>query len=161
MFRAALIAAIGSLAIGTAHPAFAADQTSADAAAAGTVALSAQAVTAPRVEQPLSWTYTAPVRSERPVALPLLYTSLAAAQVFDAYSTRQGLASGAREANPLMRGEGAAFWTMKAVGTAVPIIIAERMWKKNKAAAIVTMVLANSVMAVVAANNAQVLGRQR
>src|SRR5207245_7653859 len=40
----------------------------------------------------------------RPSALPALYVSLAAFHVFDAYSTRQGLARRAREANPLMQG---------------------------------------------------------
>jgi hypothetical protein len=115
---------------------------------------------APTVRQPLQLELTMSRPPDRPAALPALYLGLAATQVFDVYSTQHGLARGAREANPLMRG-GAAFWTMKAVGSAVPIVLAERMWKRNKVGAIVTMVLANGVMAAVAANNARVLGHQR
>ena len=161
MFRTAAIAALGALTIGAfAQPAFAADPADAagTAQAAPATTLSAPAVTAPRVQRPLM--LRPPVAPTRPAALPALYAGLMATEAFDAYSTRRGLADGARETNPLMQG-GAAFWTMKAVGTVVPIVIAERMWKKNKAGAIVTMVLANGVMAAVAANNARVLHAQR
>ena len=52
----------------------------------------------------------------RPAALPALYVSYAALQVFDVYSTRQALAQGAREANPLMAPvvrNRSAFWAVK------------------------------------------------
>lgn len=42
--------------------------------------------------------------TSRPIVLPVLYASYAALQAYDVYSTRQGLARGAREANPLMKG---------------------------------------------------------
>jgi hypothetical protein len=96
----------------------------------------------------------------RPRILPALYLSFAALQVFDAYSTRSGLASGAREANPLMAGisrNAAAFWTVKAASTAGSIWVAERLWKTNRVGAIVTMVVINGVAASVAARNAAVL----
>src|SRR5712692_6079024 len=55
--------------------------------------------------------------TKRPGVLPALYVSLAALQVFDAYSTSEGLARGAREANPVMQaivGNPALFWSVKA-----------------------------------------------
>jgi hypothetical protein len=85
-------------------------------------------------------------------------------QAFDAYSTTQGVARGAREANPVVRGMAAspgAVWGVKAATTALPILLTERLWRTNRTAAIVTMVLANSVAATVAANNARVLRQLR
>jgi len=99
----------------------------------------------------------------RPAALPALYVSLAALQIFDGVSTARGLALGAREANPLMAGASdhpIAFWATKAAATAVPMVLAERMWKRHRAGAIIVMALANGVVAAVAANNARVLARQ-
>ena len=100
------------------------------------------------------------VQEQRPAALPALYLSLAGLQAYDVYSTHAGLARGAAEANPLMApmaGETAGMIVIKAVSTATTIVIAERLWRTNKTAAILTMVVANGVMAAVAANNARVL----
>lgn len=158
MFRNGALLVLTSLALGVcSRPAAAADAPDAPPAA---IVLTATAVGASNVPRPFAAALVDHGRLQRPATLPVLYASLAAAQAFDAYSTHRGLAAGAREANPLARGGGAAFWTMKAVGTIVPIAIAERMWKTNKAAAIVTMVAANGVMAAIAANNARVLARQ-
>jgi hypothetical protein len=103
-------------------------------------------------------------RLSRPAALPVLYVSLSALQVFDVYSTRQALAHGAHEANPVMSGiagNPVAFTAVKAATAIIPMLIAERMWKTNRVAAILTMVAANSAMAIVAANNARVLQQVR
>ena len=100
----------------------------------------------------------------RPAALPALYASLAALSIYDGYTTSRGLSRGAQEANPIMRGvvgSPAAFWTMKAATSIGPMLVAERLWRRNRAAAIAVMVLANSLAAVVAANNAHVLGQLR
>ena len=100
----------------------------------------------------------------RPAALPTLYTSLAALQFYDGYSTLYGQSRGAREANPTMRwmaDSPARLWTVKAATTAVSIAIAERMWKRNRVGAIVTMAAVNGVAAVVAVHNTSVLRRQR
>jgi Domain of unknown function (DUF5658) len=100
----------------------------------------------------------------RPAALPVLYAGLAALQVFDMYSTRQALALGAHETNPAMQGIVAnpvAFAAVKVATAVIPMLIAERMWKTHRFAAIVTMVVANSAMAMVAANNARVLHQLR
>ncbi|HEY5618479.1 MAG TPA: DUF5658 family protein [Vicinamibacterales bacterium] len=102
----------------------------------------------------------------RPSVLPALYVSYAALQVFDIYSTRQALAQGASEANPLMQqvvGNQSAFWAVKASATLGTILAAEHLWKKknNKMAAIAVLVASNAVAAVVAARNASVLRSQR
>ena len=102
--------------------------------------------------------------NHRPAALPGLYASLAALQMFDGYSTQKALAGGAREANPAMKnvtGSRAAFWTIKAAMTVGPMLAAERLWKTNKVGAIAVMVATNGVMAAVAAHNAGVVKNQR
>ena len=101
-----------------------------------------------------------PMNTQRPAALPVLYGSLVGLQAYDLYSTHQGLSRGAQENNPLMQGvvgNSTAAIVTKAASTAVTIAIAERLWKTNKTAAIVTMIVANGVMGAVAANNARVL----
>lgn len=136
-----IAAAILSLTI-FALPAYAADDS--NAAAATTIAAPA------RIGQSLS----------RPNALPALYVSYAALQAFDVYSTKQALARGAREANPLMQGvvgNTGAMVALKAGVAVATIMSAERLWKTNKTAAIAVMVASNSVAAIVAARNARTL----
>jgi hypothetical protein len=80
------------------------------------------------------------------------------------YSTRQALARGAREANPLMQGvvgNTSAFVALKVGVGAASIVAAERLWKTNKPAAIGVMIAGNSVAAIVAARNARTLGQLR
>ncbi len=101
-------------------------------------------------------------KARRPAALPVLYVSLAGLQVYDAYSTTRGLSQGARELNPLMRGiagNSAALWTVKAATTASSILVAERLWKRNRTAAILTMLALNGVVASVATHNWATLRR--
>jgi hypothetical protein len=101
---------------------------------------------------------------QRPRALPALYASLAALQMFDVYSTRTAIAGGAHEANPVMKGvvgNSAMFWTVKAAATVGPMLAAERLWKKNKVAAIAVMAVSNGFMAAVAAHNTNVRNSQR
>lgn len=96
----------------------------------------------------------------RPVALPVLYVSLGALQAYDVYSTRQAMARGAREANPLMQDavtHAGTFMAVKAAVVVGTIVAAERLWKRNKAAAIGVLVASNGVAAIVAARNARVL----
>jgi len=100
----------------------------------------------------------------RPKTLPALYASYAALQAFDVYSTRQALARGAQEANPLMQGvvgHTGAFVAVKATVAVATIVAAERLWKTNKAAAIAVMVASNGVAAIVAARNARTLRQLR
>ena len=100
----------------------------------------------------------------RPAVLTGLYASYAALQAYDVYSTRQALARGAREANPLMQsvaGNTSTFVAIKVGVGAATIIAAERLWKTNKAAAIGAMIAGKSVAAIVAARNARTLGQLR
>ena len=59
-------------------------------------------------------------------------------------------------------GNSAALWAVKGGVTAVSIVVAERMWRRNhRAQAIATTIIANGLMAVVAARNATVVRQQR
>ena len=97
-------------------------------------------------------------RSElsRPAALPALYASLSAMHVWDVYSTRSALNAGAREANPAatrLAGNPASLLGLKAATTASTIFFAERMWKKNRAGAIVMLAAINGATAAVSVHN--------
>jgi len=113
-----------------------------------------QEATGPRIE------ITQP-QVTRPSALPAMYVSLAGLQAFDGYATIRGVRAGATEMNPLVGGlasQPAAFWTVKAVSTATTIYFAEQLWRQNRRGqAIMTMIVANAVMGVVAARNTSVL----
>jgi hypothetical protein len=99
-------------------------------------------------------------KPERPAALLSLYGSLIALQGLDIHSTRRGLASGAgRELNPAVRPvvrNSAAFIAVKASATAGVIWASEKMWKKNRKAAVIFTALVNAGMAAVVANNYRV-----
>jgi hypothetical protein len=100
----------------------------------------------------------------RPAGLTALYASYTALQAYDVYSTRQAMARGAREANPLMQGvvgNTGAFVAIKATVAVATIAAAEKLWKTNKPAAIGVMIAGNSVAAIVAARNARTLGQIR
>ena len=100
----------------------------------------------------------------RPAALTALYASYSALQAYDVYSTRQAMARGAQEANPLMQGvvgNTGAFVAVKATVAIATIAAAEKLWKTNKPAAIGVMIAGNSVAAIVAARNARTLGQIR
>ena len=98
------------------------------------------------------------VKAERPAALIPLYLSQAALQGADLYTTRRALDAGHIEANPFFKN--ASFGTMvgaKVAATAASIFIAEKLWKRNRYAAIGVMVITNIGMSAVVANNYRVL----
>jgi hypothetical protein len=101
----------------------------------------------------------------RPTMLPALYAGYAALQAYDIYSTQQALKRGATEANPLMQGvvgNSGAFVALKAGVAASTILAAEQLWKKDKkAAAIGVMVAATAVSSIVAGRNARTLRQLR
>ncbi len=125
------------------------------------------ALTAPVAQAADESTISLPVAAvpeKRPSILPLLYVSFAGLQAYDVYSTRAGLARGASELNPIVApagGDTMRMIALKAASAGTTIAIAEHLWHKNRTAALLTMVAANSVMAVVAANNARVLHQLR
>lgn len=161
MFRTAAVAIVTFSLSGL--PAFAADRDAEARSAATTTA----ATSTPALAGDVDWSLP-PVQfnrgTSRPATLPALYVSLAALNAFDAYSTLKGVPRGAHEMNPLVRsaaGKPAAFWALKAGTTVLPMMAAERMWKKNRVGAVVMMAVANGVAIAVAANNAKVLRNQR
>ena len=98
------------------------------------------------------------VKAERPAALMPLYLSQAALQGADLYTTRRALNAGHIEANPMFKN--ASFGTMvgaKVAATAASIYISEKLWKRNRYAAIGVMVITNIAMSAVVANNYRVL----
>lgn len=127
-------------------------------------AATADVTSAPPVAN-IDWAFSPTLDApKRGGLLPALYVGLAGLNVYDAYSTSNGLSSGAREANPMMKGiagNSAALWAVKGGVTAASIAVAERLWRHNRrAAAITTMVISNGMMAIVAANNARAIGRR-
>ena len=96
------------------------------------------------------------VPARRPRALPALYASFGAFQVLDAATTIRALDRGAVEANPVVgaiASNRGALMAVKAASFASTVYLTERLWKKNRLAAVVTMVAANSAYAVIVAHN--------
>ena len=94
--------------------------------------------------------------TERPKALVPLYASFGALQVMDMHSTWTALDSGAVEANPLMKGVAGnrlGLVAVKGAGAAAVIAVSERLYKKNRTAAVLLMVASNSAMACVVEHN--------
>lgn len=76
-----------------------------------------------------------------------------ALQALDMYSTIVARNKGAREVNPLMNTGYTQATALKAVMTATTLLGVKQLEKKNKKAAIVTMVAMNAVSAAVVATN--------
>jgi hypothetical protein len=92
----------------------------------------------------------------RPGTLVGLYSSLAVLNALDVYSTMRAVENGAREVNPLVAptaGSPGVSLAIKAGTTATTIYFAEKLWKRNRAAAIVTMVAVNAGTAAIVARN--------
>lgn len=110
----------------------------------------------PNVEIIRDRSYRSEFKARRPVALPVLYVTLGTLQAFDVYTTAKVLGGGGIERNPLIgpvTGNTAALAAVKAGSTAATIFFAERLWRRNKAAAIAAMVVTNGIMVTVVANN--------
>lgn len=97
----------------------------------------------------------------RPSVLVPLYVGLAGLQAYDGWATIDGVRGGATETNPLVGGLAShpvAFWSIKAVSTVASIYGAETLWRTHhRGQAIALLVVANGVMAAVAARDASVL----
>ena len=94
-------------------------------------------------------------------ALRSLYASTAIMQGLDVHSTMAVLKHGGGEANPIMGGlvkNKAAFIGVKAGVAAGTILAARQIGKRNKVAAIVTLVAINSAYAFVVQHNYRVAG---
>jgi hypothetical protein len=102
------------------------------------------------------------VNRDRPAPLVPLYVSFAALQALDVHSTLTALDAGRREANPMIRstlGNPAGLFLLKAGTAAGVVLITERLWRRNRTAAVVMMIALNSAYATMAANNYR-LGQQ-
>ena len=102
---------------------------------------------------------------QRPPVLPAMYAAQIALQALDVHSTYSAIDKGAQEANPLMKGvveNKGAMLAVKAGVAAGTIFLAEKMWKRgSRTGAIVTMLVVNSVTAMVVANNYKVASNLR
>jgi len=94
--------------------------------------------------------------------LTSLYASTAIMQALDVHSSLTAFKAGAVEANPLMQGvtgNRAAFIAVKAGVAASSIMAARHLAKRNKIAAIATLVAVNSAYAYVVNHNYRVARR--
>ena len=117
----------------------------------------APSTAAPLVEQ-------AAPPAHRPSALVPLYVSFATLQGLDIHSTLRAAEFGGREANPIvggMLGSPAAFVAAKVGMTASIYFVSERLWKRHKTAAVLTMIALNSTYGAVVAHNYAVEARAR
>lgn len=104
-----------------------------------------------------------PDRDARRAVLSSLHAVTGVVQTYDGMLTMRVLRAGGVEANPLMkpvtRNEGAMLGVKIAAAVAT-VIGTETLWHDNhRVAAIVTSIVANSAMAMIARHNAQVLAR--
>lgn len=94
-------------------------------------------------------------------AVKALYGSYGVMQGLDMYSTIVARQRGAVEANPLMKTGFTRAAGFKALMGASTMLAVKAIEKKNKKAAIITMIALNSVTAVVVANNVRNARRLR
>ncbi len=105
---------------------------------------------------PASLVRVEPPPAKRPMILPALYASLGAVQAWDVYSTSAALKAGAIERNPLVApiaGNSGGMIALKLGTAATTVFFAERLWKKNRVAAIVMMASINGATAAIAMRN--------
>ena len=103
-----------------------------------------------------------PAAPQRPPALVPLYVSFAALQGLDIHSTLRATEFGGREANPIvggMLGSPAAFVAAKVGMTTGVYLLTERLWKRHKTAAVLTMIALNSTYGALVAHNYAVEAR--
>jgi len=161
MLRTAVVAFF--ITWGSVIPAAAADTL--DAPTAVTSMPAAESALASDVDWSLPAVHFGAVERSRGPVLAALYAGLGALNTFDVVSTSKAVSRGAKEVNPLMRSiaaRPAAMWAVKGGVTAATIFTAERLWRNNrKAQAILMMVGSNAVMTAVAFRNASVIRQQR
>ena len=96
------------------------------------------------------------LKRDRPAPLVPLYVTFAGLQALDVHSTFSALDSGAREANPMVRsalGNPAALFLLKTGTAAGVVVLSERLWPRNRTAAVITMIALNSAYVTIAAHN--------
>ena len=99
-------------------------------------------------------------KARRPRALMPLYASFASLQVLDVHSTTRAVDRGAVEMNPLMKGIAGnplGMLAIKAGATTGVVYAGEQLWKRNKTAAVIFMIAANTAMGLVVQHNYRVV----
>ena len=92
----------------------------------------------------------------RPSGLTGLYMGFIVLQAADAHSTLTAVRAGHTEANPFVQpfaDRPGALIAVKAATTISTIALSERLWRKNRTAAVVLMVAANAGYAAIVAHN--------
>ena len=97
-----------------------------------------------------------------PGSFTRMYVAFGLMQAVDVHSTIVTLRAGAKEANPLMggvAGNPAALIAVKAASAAGTIYCVERLRKRNRVAAAITMAALDTAYAMVVMNNARVMAK--
>lgn len=105
-----------------------------------------------------------PPELKRPRPLTSLYVSFAALQGLNAHSALPSVRGTADEMNPVVATYGTTpvkMLAIKAATTAGTIYLCEKLWRKNRAAALVVMIGLNSALAVATAHNYRVTEGRR
>ena len=105
---------------------------------------------------PVSLVVVESAPATRPALLPVLYATLGAVNAWDMYSTSAALKAGAVEGNPVVApvaGNTGAMLGLKLATAGTTIFFAERLWRKNRVAAIVMMAGINGATAAIAMRN--------
>ena len=114
----------------------------------------AQDVAAPPVTNPPAVDETELPGPTRPALLIPMYVANAALHGLDVYSTSASLKAGYREANPLLQNANPATMIgIKAAAAITTVFVAEKLWRRNRTAAVAVMVGVNVGLAAVVANN--------
>jgi len=103
------------------------------------------------------------VVGDRPSLLVPLYVAFGGLQVLDAHSTLNAVALGGRETNPLVRqalGNTAGMIAMKSGAAVGVVLLTERLWPRNRVAAVLTMIAINSAYVTIAAHNYRIARRR-
>lgn len=99
---------------------------------------------------------------KRPPGLLPLYVTFATLQMLDAHSTTKALQSGGVEGNTLVAsfaGNSGALYAVKIGTAAETIYLGEKIWRKNRFGALLTMVAVNSAYAMIVQHNYGVANR--
>ena len=143
-----------ALTLAAAHPAAAQSTFDIDAAVAIPAVLVLGAAPPAALSDVVSLATT--TRPRRLLTLPALQVSFAALEVLDVISTVRGINSGMVETNVLMRGVAGNPFALAAVkggAAAATLLLTRRLARKNRPAAVLTMVALNAAYSIVVAQN--------
>lgn len=97
---------------------------------------------------------------KRPALLIPLYLTNIAVNAADVHSTIMALKAGGVEANPILNGmDSAQLITMKVISVGTGIMLAEKLWKRHRVAAVTVMIISNTAVGVIAARNYHLAAR--